>query len=147
MGDLKLIEQHIDDGKPFEFIRNCISCAEVDFDYVCAGGYIGICRFMLECSFDVTYNSNYALCIASIRGDLGILRLLLEFGADVHTNEDYCLRIAIQYSDTEVVRELIDSGADVRSIDTDALCIARYEGHTEVAKLLEDWVTHSDSSE
>ena len=165
MDDLELIEKHIKENKDSVFIRNCISCCEVNFNSVCAGGYVELCKFMiktgsavnsalrfasrkgrlevikllLEAGADVNANNNLALG-ASRKGHLEVVKVLLEAGADVHAEDDYALRRASRNGNLEVVRCLLDAGANVYAFDKYSERWAMRNGHFVVVKLLEDWV-------
>ena len=76
MNNLELIESHIVSGKPLEFIRNCISCAEVIFKEVCSEGYTELCKFMIEAGADVHSGADYVLRWASKNGHLEVVKLL-----------------------------------------------------------------------
>ena len=140
MDNLELIEKHIVACKPLEFIRNCISCAEVDFLDACQNEYINVCRFMIKGGYDVHGKKDYSLRWASNYGHAEIVKELLEAGADVHAGNDSSLRLASYKGNLEVVRELLKAGADVHVEEDYALSYARINGHTEVVKFLEEWI-------
>ena len=155
LDDLDLIEQHIKEKKDSVFIRNCISCAEVNFIEVCLCGYIELCRFMIKAGVNVNAHAGAALYLTSADGHFEIVKLLLDSGADVHAKDDSALLWASDNGHLEVVKLLLEAGADIHAEDDNALgwsskkantedyyCLhlARHNGHTEVVKLLEDWI-------
>ena len=68
MDELALIEQHIKENKPEEFIRNCICCAESKFYEVCEKGYYHIAKWMIDHGADVHAHEDLALLCASENG-------------------------------------------------------------------------------
>ena len=137
MDNLELIEKHIVAGKPLEFIRNCISCCEVDFDYICAGGYVEICKFMIEAGSKSVYSRiGYALHLASGRGHLEVVNELLKAGADIHYDDEAALRHASENGHLEVVRCLLESGANIHAENDYAFRFASYNGNLEIVKFL-----------
>ena len=110
MDELALIDQHVKENKPEQFIKNCLCCAEVKFDEVCKKGYYHLAKWMID------------------------------HGANIHAGNDYALRWASDNGHPETVKLLLEAGADVHADNDCALRWASEEGHTEIVKLLNHWI-------
>ena len=140
MDELALIEQHIKENKPEQFIRNCICCAEATFIEVCEKGYYHLAKWMIERGNIIHSDKTASLLWAINNRHTEIVKLLLDSGADVNAEDNLLLCYAIETRDTEIVKVILDAGPDVHARDDYALRMAKFHGDTETVKLLEDWI-------
>ena len=112
---LQQIEQHIIDGKPEQFIMNCLQAVGIKFIEAVKSNLPHIVQFMIE------------------------------HGADVHAYNDWALTFTIIHGHLEVVKLLISAGANIRVISDSALRWTSREGHLEVVKLLKEVISNESS--
>ena len=79
MDELALIEQHIKESKPEQFIKNCLSCVEAKFGEVCENGYYHLAKWMIDHGADVHAHEDLALLCASENGHTEVVKMLKDW--------------------------------------------------------------------
>lgn len=101
-----LLEQYIQEGKDFRFLKTMI------------------------------YDDEEGLRLACKKGYLAIVKLLVKNNANIHIDDDNPLQLACENGHEEVVKFLIANNANIQSYDYRAMRRAIQRGHLSIVRIL-----------